>query len=398
MSLLQSIAAVCFWLCAAGIFYTYLAYPILVWALSRAFGRTRQCPVGGQPALPFISVLIAAHNEEAIIGERIRNALEFDYPRDRFEVVVASDGSTDSTSAIVAAFDDRRVRLLDYGTRRGKAAVLNAAMADVRGDIVALSDANVFIEPSVLQRFARWFDDKRVGVVCGRLVLSDPVGGNNVDSIYWKYETFLKVSEARLGALLGANGAIYAIRRRLFEPLQLDTLVDDFMLPLSIKLRTGCDIVYDMQSVAYEETPARIASEFTRRSRIGAGGFQSIGRLWRLLLPSSGWIAFTFFSHKVLRWSSPFLLIGMLVSNALLVSYPGYAVALALQAIFYASAALGLIIPPSGNASRVLRLTTLFTGMNLALLVGFRNWAFGAPTGAWQRTARQPVGSRPPQE
>src|SRR5688500_16271271 len=124
MALVHSVAVACFWLCAAGIVYTYVAYPILVWAFSRVFGRTRECPVAAPSGAPFISVLIAAHNEEGIIGDRLRNALEFDYPADRFEVVVASDGSTDSTNAIAAGFDDRRVRLLDYRVRRGKAAVL----------------------------------------------------------------------------------------------------------------------------------------------------------------------------------------------------------------------------------------------------------------------------------
>src|SRR5262249_30950742 len=146
-------------------------------------------------------------------------------------------------------------------------------------------------------------------VVCGRLVLTDPATGCNVDSYYWRYETFLKRCEGRLGALLGANGAIYAIRRELYTPIPGNTIVDDFVIPLRAKLRTGCRIVYDGDAVAREETPPNVGAEFHRRSRIGAGGFQSIGLLWRLLNPRSGWVAFTFFSHKILRWVCPFFLV-----------------------------------------------------------------------------------------
>jgi cellulose synthase/poly-beta-1,6-N-acetylglucosamine synthase-like glycosyltransferase len=153
-------------------------------------------------------------------------------------------------------------------------------------------------------------------------------------------------------------------------------------------MRTGCEIVYDEQSVAHEETPANISSEFTRRSRIGAGGFQSISILWPLLLPSKGWIAFTFFSHKVLRWTCPFLLIALLVINIGLVIDGGYTVPLVLQVMFYSAAAVGLLMPGAGSASRLLRLSTLFTIMNMALLVGFWHWAWRSPQGAWRRTER----------
>src|SRR5262249_31055742 len=143
-------------------------------------------------------------------------------------------------------------------------------------------------------------------------------------SLYWKYETFLKANEGQLGALLGANGAIYAIRREVFSPIPHETIVDDFVIPLKAKLRTGCAIAYDPGAIALEETPATIASEFHRRSRIGAGGFQSIALLWKLMNPRLGWVAFTFFSHKVLRWLCPFFLLVLMVSNLLLWGEPFY--------------------------------------------------------------------------
>ncbi len=286
------------------------------------------------------------------------------------------------------ALADRGIRLLDYAQRRGKASVLNSAFAELKGEIILLSDANTYIDPTAARKLVRWFQDPGVGAVCGRLVLTDPQTGRNVDSLYWKYETFLKRCEGRLGALLGANGAIYAIRRDLFAPIPPETIVDDFVIPLLAKLRTGCAIVYDGEAIAHEETPPDVGSEFHRRSRIGAGGFQSIGMLWRLLDPRRGWVAFTFLSHKVLRWTCPFFLVGMLVSNLLLVGRPFYRNFLFCQLAFYLVSLVGAFVSGKFKALKLVRLATMFTSMNVALLFGFWRWLRGSQKGAWRRTAR----------
>ena len=337
----QAILTAVFWLSAGLVFYAYAGYPVLIWLLSLRAGRPAGGPVVDDADLPSVSLLIAAYNEEEVIGGQVRSALALDYPREKFEVVVGSDGSTDGTAAAVRRHADPRVRLLDYTRRRGKASVLNSAVLELEGEIVVLSDANTRIDPGAVRRLVRWFRDPAVGAVCGRLVLTDPRTGRNVDGIYWRYETFLKRCESRLGALLGANGAIYAIRRSLFEPIPPGTIVDDFVIPLLARLRTGCAIVYDGEAVAREETPPDVGSEFHRRARIGAGGFQSIGLLWRLLDPRQGWVAFTFFSHKVLRWTCPFCLVGLAVSNVLLAGQPLYRALLLGQVAFYLTALLG---------------------------------------------------------
>src|SRR5262249_46481773 len=153
---------------------------------------------------------------------------------------------------------------------------------------------NTHIDPDGPRTLARWFQDPRVGVVCGRLVLTDPVSGNNVDNLYWRYETFLKKCEGKLGALLGANGGIYAIRRSLFAPIPPQMIVDYFVTPPRPKLRPGCPIFYGRSAVPREVPPPTMGAKSHRRSRIGAGGFQSIGFLWKLLHPRHGWVAFTF--------------------------------------------------------------------------------------------------------
>jgi cellulose synthase/poly-beta-1,6-N-acetylglucosamine synthase-like glycosyltransferase len=374
----------------AAVGYAYAVYPALIWVLSRLFGRKPVRPAAADDDLPFVSLVIAAHNEEAEIGPRVANALASDYPADRFEVIVASDGSTDRTNAIVRGFDDPRVRLLAFHRNRGKAAVLNDAIPEATGDVVMLSDANTHTEPDAARKLAAWFLDPDVCAVCGKLVLTDRATGTNADGLYWKYETFLKLCESRLGALLGSNGAIYALRKPAFVPLPPNTLVDDFVLPMLAKIQSGGRIVYDREAVAREETAPDLAAEFRRRARIGAGGFQSIVLLRGLLNPANGWVALTFASHKVLRWLGPFFLLAAFLANLALARQPFFAGLLIAQVAFYALAVAGrrLPLPARPRALKVLRLPSMFVLMNAALFVGFLRWVRGFNTGTWQRTER----------
>jgi cellulose synthase/poly-beta-1,6-N-acetylglucosamine synthase-like glycosyltransferase len=234
----------------------------------------------------------------------------------------------------------------------------------------------------------RRFDDPTVGVVCGRLVLIDPASGRNVDGIYWRYETFLKGCETKLNALLGANGAIYAIKRSLFPDLPSRVAVDDFVIPLLARLRYGSTIAYEPEATAFEETPPDIRAEFGRRSRIGAGGFQSLPLLYPLLNPAWGWIAFSFLSHKLLRWTCPFFLLTIAVTNLLLLDRAFYGWTMLAQSMLYGLAIVGAFLQGSGQMARLARLATMFTAMNLALLAGFYRWVSGSQSGVWQRTVR----------
>jgi cellulose synthase/poly-beta-1,6-N-acetylglucosamine synthase-like glycosyltransferase len=400
VSSLLAILEVLFWSCLVAVAFAYLGYPLLILFLARVLGRKPEPPKPDEARLPVVSLLIAAHNEEHDIEDRILNALALNYPADKLEIAIASDGSTDGTNEIVRRYAERyrdRVKLFAYETNRGKATVLNESVPRLRGEVVILSDANTFMAVDAALRLAAWFADPDVGVVCGRLVLTDPRTGRNIDSLYWKYETFLKKCESRLGALLGSNGAIYAIRKKLFPEVRPGTLIDDFVIPLEAKRRSGCRIIYDTKAVAREETPATIRAEFRRRVRIGAGGFQSIGLLWPLLSPAHGWVALTFFCHKILRWACPFLLLGMLCANALLIADPFYRWLLGGQLAFYAAAVLGNWLPARPRILRYLRLPTMFTAMNLALLFGFFRWLRGNQTGVWARTARSAPAAREPE-
>ncbi len=397
--ILETALAVCLGVVA----FAYLGYPLLILTLSRAFGRRPVPPAVEAADLPTVSLLVAAYNEEVDIEERVRNALAIEYPAGKLEIVIASDGSTDRTDEIVRRYEDRGVRLIAYPENRGKATVLNRSVPRLAGDIVVLSDANTMMAPDAVRRLAAWFADPSIGVVCGRLVLTDPWTGRNADSLYWQYETFLKKCESRLGALLGSNGAIYAIRKGIFPVVQPGTLIDDFVIPLQARRASGCRIVYDAKAVAHEETPPTLRAEFRRRVRIGAGGFQSIGMLWRLLSPSNGWVALTFLCHKILRWSCPFFLLGALAANAVLMDQPGCRELMAAQLGFYLLAAVGHWLPRRPGFLKAFRLPTMFVSMNLALFFGFIRWTRGGNNGTWQRTDRtasvgegadrQPVGT-----
>ncbi len=385
----EGFLAFIFWTCFFLVAYAYAIYPIVIWVCARLFGPGRKRP--SDPAVwPMTTLLIAAYNEEDVIGQTIRGALQSDYPVDRLAIVVGSDGSSDRTVEIATEVGGDRIRVFDYKERRGKASVLNSSIEEITSEIVVLSDANTEIDSRAVRALLRWFGDPTVGAVCGRLVLTDPVTGTNADGLYWKYETFLKVYEAKLGALLGANGAIYAIRRKLYVPISPTTIIDDFVIPLLAQERSGCKLVYEREAIAREETPASVSAEFHRRSRIGAGGFQAIGMLWRTLNPLRGWVAFSFFSHKVLRWLCPFFLAGMLVANVALATW-GHALYVGLlvgQILFYLLAAVASVIPGRHPILRLVRLTTMFTSMNGALLCGFWRWLRGSQKGAWRRTVR----------
>ena len=382
-------AAVCACLVLVG--YAYVGYPALVWALSRLCGRPPTPPRIEAADLPSATLLVVAHNEAADIRARVENALALNYPPDRFEILIASDGSTDGTNEIVREYADRGVRLLAFPTNRGKGAALADAVAQAQGDVLILSDANTTMAPDAARRLAEWFADPTVGVVCGKLILVDPATGQNVDGVYWKYETFLKKCESRLGALLGTNGAIYAIRKSLFPATTTGILIDDFVIPLTARMKSGCRLQYDHRAVASEETPADLGSEFRRRTRIGAGGYQALALLWPLLNPAHGWVAFTFASHKALRWLCPFLLIAALAGNLALVGLASFQVLLGLQLAFYASALGAAALPRRPRFLRYFRLGTMFVMMNAALFAGFFRWAFGPRTGTWHRTARGPA-------
>lgn len=393
LSGLESVLAFVFWLSCGAVAYTYIVYPLLALALARLFTRPHTPLVATNAdrstaeSLPRAALIIAAHNEADVIENRIRNALSMNYPSDRLQIVIASDGSDDDTCQIAHRFGER-VTLLAFPHRRGKACTLNDAIASVDADVLIFSDANTTMDPDAIRHLVRWFEDDRIGAVCGRLVVERSSSTRNMDSSYWRRESRLKEAESRLGGLLGANGAIYAMRKELYEPLAADIIVDDFVTPLSARLRSGCRIIFDPDAVAYESAAPSVGAEFRRRVRIGTGAWQSLRELWPLLSPAWGWTAVALWSHKVMRWACPLFLLASLLSSLMLMHRPFFAAAAAAQLTLAALCLVALALPTRIRLPGPLRLGAMFAAMNAALLVGLVRYLSRPSTGMWKRTPR----------
>jgi cellulose synthase/poly-beta-1,6-N-acetylglucosamine synthase-like glycosyltransferase len=386
------LAALVFWSAIFLVLYTYGGYLLLL-VLADAFNtlRTTARYLSGTerrrnkrpPELPTVSVLIAAHNEAACIKEKIENTLAFDFPPDKLEILVGSDGSTDGTDEIVRQFAARGVKL-SSAPRAGKASVLNRLAELATGHCWLFTDANTHIEPDALKRLVGRASSPNVGAVCGRLELVAPSGAPQSEGLYWRYENLLKFFESRYGALMGANGGLYLLRRSEWAPLPADTIVDDFLVTMRVVSR-GRQVVYEPSAIAREETAVDLSGEFKRRVRIAAGNFQSLRELWPLLARTT-FAGFAFWSHKVLRWTAPFLLAAAFVSSALLSGQLLYAIAFLGQAAFYGLALFAHL----GFASGIRGASTAryFVEMNVALALGLYRYLTGRQRATWQRTIR----------
>ena len=369
-----------FILSIATLVYIYIGYPVLVWILARIWGRE---PIR-RPCIPSVSLLIPAYNEEAHIEHKLRNSLGLDYPKDRLEIVVASDGSTDRTNAIVERFRGRGVKLLAMRDNIGKTSMLNHIVPQLRGEIVVFSDVTSELESGALRTLVRSFADPNVGCVSGLYRLTR---GNTLrdegEGVYWIYETFLKRQESRLHSILGAHGAFYAIRRSLFHELRDSSINDDYLIPMSIVAR-GFRAVYEPAAVAWERELASVEGEFARRRRIAAGNCQQIIELMSLLNPFRGWIALSFFSHKVLRTLAPLFMLSLLISG-LWLPKPWAMIAFLLQGVLYASAFAGYLCQRRGRVVKWLSPPLYFCLGNLAMLAGLLKYCFSRQQPLWER-------------
>ena len=362
-----------FWLSVFLLVHTYVLYPlalVLLDALAQARANLRFIGGGGDrrgralaPQGMTVTLVVAAYNEESCIDEKLQNSLELDWPKQDLEVLVGSDGSTDATDAKVSANPDPRIRL-SAAPRGGKVAVLNRCIPFARGEVVVLTDANTMLDPAALEKLARHFRDPDVGAVCGRLRLYNPTLKAYEESAYWTYESFIKFYEGKHGAVLGANGGLYAIRRSLFRELPPDTVVDDFVIPMRI-LQSGYRVLYDAEAVAWEETTEDYVKEASRRARIAAGNFQSLKLLGPMLSPRAGFASFAFWSHKLLRWTAPLWLALAFVTNLALLHHRWALFAMLVQLGFYGLAIAGRQkLVQRGALRRVASVAYYFTSMN----------------------------------
>ncbi len=384
-----------FWGCLYLIVYTYLLYPLVLFfaygleQLRRDLGylgrrRDRRRSALKPEELPAVSVVIPAFNEEIHLLAKVANLREMSYPTAKLEVVFVSDGSTDGTNAILRALADVNFQTVFLPVRRGKPNALNHGVARAAHDILIFSDAATLFEPDSLRKLVRHFADPQVGVVCGTLQFRGTAESRQTEGVYWKYESILRLMENRLGATLTASGAMYALRRQCYRPLQANVLVEDFVIPMNAR-SLGYRVLYDPEAIGTEFAADSVAGEFTRRVRIAVGSFRALGEFVRTPLRPFACVAFV--SHKLLRWFLPALLIGLLASSALLQSIPIYRALLAAQCAFYFWALAGYVFRDRLQGVRFGLLAYYLTAIHLAYLVGFVRFVRGRDTAAWQRVS-----------
>jgi cellulose synthase/poly-beta-1,6-N-acetylglucosamine synthase-like glycosyltransferase len=397
-----TLLCVVLWGSLACVGYCYVGYPLLIHAAACWHGRqSRSSPTlfdassTSVPAtLPSVTVLIAAHNSSSQIRARIQNILSNDYPAERLKIVVASDGSTDDTVGQVQRFDLPQVAVLPFAERRGKAATLMAAMDQIHSEVVVFTDASTYFDSSAVRSLAKHFGNPEIGIVSGKFSMLDE-HGRPAESLYWKSEMHIRRSEAKLGLMMGASGAIYAMRRSLFVAPRDPITNDDLVFPILVHLTHRCKCILEESALAYAISSGGLKSEFQRRCRIGAGGFQALPVLSELFRFRNWRPAAVFVSHKLLRWISPFLLILVLVCNWALIAQPGYRLLFWLQVAAYGLAVLGLWAPNLGPITRLAQTASSFLVMNLALMTGFFQWLVDAKRVIWNPTPRPLLGSTP---
>lgn len=374
--------ATLFWVAFSLLAYIYVGYPLLIAVLARLIGREPQA----QDITPPVSLLIPAYNEAAHIQAKIENSLALDYPREQLDIVVANDGSTDATAAIAERYRARGIRVISLPRNVGKGQMLNQVVPQLRGEIIAFSDASSELAPEALRLLVRRFADPRVGCACGlyRLLRTGDDVRSEGEGLYWRYETAIKRNEGRLHSILGAHGAFYAIRAALFTPLSAASINDDYLIPMWIVSR-GFRAVYEPAARCLEREAATVEGEFARRRRIAAGNCQQIVELWSLLHPRHGWVAFSFFSHKVLRTIAPLLLLAMAITTPFLPS-PWALIMGAGQGLLYVSAWAGHICQRQGRTIRWLSPPLYFCLGNLAMLAGLLKFCFSRGPMVWERS------------
>jgi cellulose synthase/poly-beta-1,6-N-acetylglucosamine synthase-like glycosyltransferase len=339
-----------FWVSIAGIGYVYFGYPLIISALARLVGRHPRKAPFAPGDWPSISIVVAARNEAARLPSRVSNLLELDYPGRR-EIIVVSDGSSDATPAVLAPFGDA-VRLIEV-PRGGKPLALNAGVAAARGEILVFADARQWFAPAAIRELIANFSDPQVGGATGELLFekrqdSRSTVGEGV-GLYWRYEKWQRRNESKLRSTLGVTGAIYALRRSLWQPLPADTLLDDVIAPMRAVL-AGHRVVFDDRALAYDRVADDAAAESRRKTRTLAGNYQILAHEPRLLLPVVNPVWFQYASHKIGRLVVPWALIALAVSSVALAGRGWiYLIALAIQIVFYAMAVAGGLMERSAT-------------------------------------------------
>ena len=376
-----------FWFLVCCVLYTYLGYAVLLWM----FRKQRSRPAA-PAALPRITHIIAAYNEEQEIDAKISNTAAINYPSPLVQHIIITDGSTDAT--VAKADMAPGITHLHQPIREGKVSAINRAVAAAGDtDILVFSDANAMINPDAFQKIVRHFQHPWIGGVAGekKVVAEDLVPGK-AEGMYWKYESWLKQLDSDFYTVVGAAGELFAIRRQCFAPVPQDVLLDDLYLSLMV-CQQGKRMAYEPEAFATEGPSLSIDDEWMRRVRIGAGAFQSLKLFYPLLNALRyGKLSFQFFSHRVMRWLvCPFALLLILFLNIVFVFRDTnllYLSTLVLQILFYLIAWIGFGVAKRQKGSGFFLLPFYFVFMNLGMIAGLYRYLSGNQTVRWEKSRR----------
>ena len=380
-----------FWICLFLVSYTYLLFPTILKLL--AGKRKLTAGTYSEKELPVISVLIAAHNEEKMIGGKIDSVFATDYPPGKLEVLVGSDASTDQTIQILKQKKKTRsaLHLFLFEERQGKPGIINRLAQEARGEILIISDANVLLEPDTLTELVRYFKETRIGLVDSKLISTGIKrdGISRQEKFYTSREVSIKFHESVLWeSMMGPFGGCYAVRKSYYRPVPNHFMVDDFYINMSV-LEQGGACISNIHARVSEDVSNNPREEFRRKSRISAGNYQNLFRFGALLFKGRPGVGFCFFSHKVLRWMVPFLVLITLALSAILgLGSTFYLLLALLQLLVLFTPVIEHILRKIGIQSIPLRFISHFVLMNLALMVGFFKFSRGIRNNVWQPTSR----------
>ena len=392
------ITQIIFWLLLFMVFYAYIGYGILLFLIVRArrlLGLARN-RVYDSRYEPEVTLFIAAYNEKDFVAEKVKNSRELDYPQEKLHMVWVTDGSDDGTPDILKQYEGIEVH--HSPQRNGKIGAMNRGMKLVKTPIVVFCDANTMLGKESIRRIVKLFSNPKVGCVSGEKRIfgkEKEAAAGAGEGLYWKYESKLKKWDAELYSVVGAAGELFAIRTELYQEVEKDTLLDDFIISLRVAMK-GYSIQYDPEAYAIETASANVKEELKRKIRISAGGIQSVVRLSSLLnIFKYGTLSFQYISHRVLRWTlAPISLLFLIPAGTVLAINEGildfgfYSILFWLQLLFYFSALLGWYLENKSIRVKLLFVPYYFFIMNLSVFLGLKRYLKGSQSVNWERAKR----------
>ncbi len=369
--------------------YNYVLYPVAI----NLYCQFRRDPhldkIDLSENLPKVTFVVAAFNEEKVITQKIENTFELDYPAEKLQIIIVSDGSDDDTASIAKGYTDKGVLAMHIPERQGKSAALNRALEKAEGDIILFSDANNDFNKQAVRELVKHFGDPEIGAVTGakHIYASDEKEAAKGDGLYWKYEAFIKKAESEIGSITAAEGEILAVKKSLMNPIDPTKINDDAAITFDI-VKSGYRMLYEPNARAEEHASSDLLDDITVKIRMTAGGFQTIAIESDYLFPPRTWFAFSFFSHKILRWVTPHMMMIAFLSNALLFELPVFKLLFVLQLVFYGTALYGWLNRGKQDLPTAVYVPMYFTAMNVALFKGFLRYINGSQKVTWDKAKR----------